>query len=222
MPEKIPWPFNRFYDRCINQMFVKWFKCIATEIKDRKISGIILDIGTGPGRLPIEIAKQVVNAKVFGVDISEDMIKIAKRNAKNEGVYDRVEFNVGSAYNLCFEDNTVVLVLSTGLVHHLKEPKRAFDEIYRILKHRGEAWIYDGRKDCTKEELKETVKRFGIEKDLILPFWIIERIWPYMHIGYKTEDYILGKVGKAIRESKFKDYDLRIEGAYVRITLWKD
>ncbi len=221
MVEGIPWPFSRLYDRYVNRIFVNWFRRIAQEIMCREISGTILDIGTGPGRLPIEIAKQVANVKVFGIDVSEDMIRIAKRNAEKEGVADKVEFKVGSVYNTGFEDNSVNLVLSTGLIHHLKEPSKAFDEVYRILKCGGEAWMYDGRKDATKAELEETIRSWGIEESLLLPLWIMERIWPYMHIGYKTDVYTSGKVGKAIKESMFKNYDLKMEGAYVRITLKK-
>ncbi|MEM2690445.1 MAG: class I SAM-dependent methyltransferase [Nitrososphaerota archaeon] len=221
MVEEIPWPFSRLYDRYVNRIFVNWFKRIADEIKDRQILGTIVDIGTGPGRLPIEIAKQVADVKVFGIDISEDMIRIAKRNAEKEGVSGKVEFKVGSAYNTGFEDNSVDLVLSTGLIHHLKWPRKALDEVYRILKRGGEAWIYDGRKDAARTELKKTIQSLGMEKILPLPLWIIERIWPYIHIGYKTETYTSGKIGKAIKGSMFKDYEVEIEGAYVKIMLKK-
>lgn len=221
MPEEIPWPFSRLYDRYPNRIFVKWFKRIAINIRDGKISGSILDIGTGPGRLPIEIAKQVDNVQVVGIDISEDMVKIAKKNAEEAGLGDRVKFKVGSAYNTGFEDYSVDLVISTGLIHHLKEPSNAFNEIYRILKRGGEAWMYDGRKDATKAELEETVRSLTIEQDLPLPLWLIETIWPYMHIGHKTEVYTSGKIGRAISGSLFKNYDVKKEGAYIRIKLKK-
>jgi len=221
MPEKIPWPFSRFYDRYPNRIFTKWFRLIAKNMKDRQISGIIVDMGTGPGRLPIEIAKQVDNADVVGIDLSDDMVKIAKMNAEKAGLTDRVKFKVASAYNTGFEDNSVDLVTSTGMIHHLKEPIRAFNEIYRILKPGGEAWIYDGRKDATKAEFEETVRSLGIEEDLPLPLWIIERMWPCWHVGYKTEVYTTGKIGRALKESLFKDHKVKNEGAYIKIELKK-
>jgi ubiquinone/menaquinone biosynthesis C-methylase UbiE len=55
------------------------------------------------------------------------------------------------------------------MLHHLKKPINAFNEIYRILKPGGEALIFDGRKDVTKTEFEETVRSLGIEKDLPLP-----------------------------------------------------
>jgi ubiquinone/menaquinone biosynthesis C-methylase UbiE len=221
MPEKIPWPFTRFYDRYPNRIFAKWFRRIAVDIRNRAISGTIIDVGTGPGRLPIEIAKQVENAKVFGIDLSQDMIKIAKRNADREGVGDRVEFRVGSAYNTGFENNSIDLVVSTGTMHHLSKPLVAFNEIYRILKRGGEAWLFDGRKDVTRAEFEETVRRLGIEEDIPLPLSIMGRIWPRIHVGFKTEVYYSGKIGKAIRESLFEKYNITTEGAFIRIELRK-
>lgn len=221
MPEEISWPFSRLYDRYANRAFVKWFKWIAKNIRDRQVSGTILDIGTGPGRLPIEIAKQVANVKVVGIDVSEDMVRMAKKHAEEEGLRGRVEFKVGSAYDTGFEDGSIDLVISTGLIHHLKEPINAFNEIFRILKRGGEAWMYDGRKDATKVELEETVRSLGMEEALPLPLWLMERIWPYMHIGYKTEVYISGKIGRALNESLFKKYEIKKEGAYIRIVLKK-
>jgi ubiquinone/menaquinone biosynthesis C-methylase UbiE len=221
MPEKIPWPFTRLYDRYPNRIFAKWFKRIAASIKDGAISGTILDIGTGPGRLPIEIAKQVKNVKLFGIDLSEDMVKIANRNADREGVGDRIEFKARSAYDTGFENDSIDLVVSTGTIHHLSQPLVAFNEIYRILKRGGEAWLFDGRKDVTKAEFEETVRSLGIEEDIPVPLQIMERIWPRIHVGYKTEVFYSGKIGKAIKESLFEKYAITAEGAFIRIELRK-
>lgn len=221
MPEEIPWPFSRLYDRYTNRIFVKWFKWIAQNIRDRQVSGTILDIGTGPGRLPIEIVKQVTDVQVVGIDISEDMVRIARKNAEEAGLAHRVNFKVASAYNTGFKDRSIDLVISTGLIHHLKEPVRAFNEIYRILKRGREAWMYDGRKDATKAEIEETIQKFGVEGGLPIPLWVIKRIWPYMHIGYKTQVYTSGKIGRALNESLFENYDVKKEGAYIEIILRK-
>jgi ubiquinone/menaquinone biosynthesis C-methylase UbiE len=217
----IPWPFTRFYDRYPNRIFVKWFQRIAADVKNRGILGKILDIGTGPGRLPIEIAKQVKNAKVFGIDISDDMIKIARKNAGREGLEGRVEFKVKSANDTGFENNSIDLVVSTGMLHHLSQPIKAFNEIYRILRPGGEAWLFDGRRDATRAEFEGTVRDLGIEEDIPLPLAVIERLWPRIHVGYKTEVYKSGKIDKAIKESPFSRANTKAEGAFIRIELKK-
>lgn len=52
----------------------------------------ILDMCTGSGAIAVSIAKYVENCKVYATDISEDALKIAKKNAVNNGVGDKVKF----------------------------------------------------------------------------------------------------------------------------------
>lgn len=221
MREKISWPFTRLYDRYPNRIFVKWFKRIALDINERQISGAILDIGTGPGRLPVEIARQVDNARLVGIDLSGDMIKMARKHAEKARLSDRITFEVASAYNTGCKDSSIDLIVSTGMVHHLKEPIRAFNEMYRILKPGGQAWIFDGRKDATRAEFEETVRRLNMEEDLPIPLWIIGRMWRHWHVGCSTYVYTSGKIGMALRDSLFRDQTIKSEGAYVRIELKK-
>jgi ubiquinone/menaquinone biosynthesis C-methylase UbiE len=218
----IPWPLTRFYNRYPNRIFAKWFKRIAAEVKDKGLSGNILDIGTGPGRLPIEIAKQIKRAKLYGIDLSQDMINLARRNAEAEGIGSGIEFKVSSASDTGFEDNSMDLVLSTNTLHHLSEPVNAFNEIYRILKPGGVAWLYDGRTDVSIAEFEATVRNLGLDKDIPIPLPIIARLWRIIHVGSKTEAYSSGKIGRAISESRFQKAKLEPEGAFMRIELKKN
>ena len=106
----------------------------------------------------------MIDVQAVGIDISEDMVRIAEKNAEEAGLTNRVEFKVASAYDTGFKDCSIDLVISTGLIHHLKEPVKAFNEIYRVLKHRREAWMYDGRKDATKAEIEETLRGLSMEE----------------------------------------------------------
>ena len=88
------------------------------------------------------------------------------------------------------------------------------------MKPRKEAWIYDGRRDASKEEIRATLG--NLEGSLTLPSWIIERIWPcYVYLVYKTEVYTSGKIAEALVRSLFRDYDVFIENAIVKIVLKK-
>jgi len=53
-------------------------------------SGRILDVRTGPGYLPLEIAKRSQNLEIIGIDISFAMVKIARGNAENMGLSESV------------------------------------------------------------------------------------------------------------------------------------
>jgi len=100
-----------------------------------------------------------------------------------QGPGDRVEFRVKSANDTGFENNSVDLVLSTGMLHHLSQPLKAFREIYRMLRPRGEAWLFDGRQDATIVEFEGTVRDLGIEEDIPLPLTVMERLCPRIHAG---------------------------------------
>ncbi len=66
---------------------VRW---ILDDIKNHQEAITILDIGTGSGCIPIALKKQLPNAKVATLDISDKALKIATQNAKNNTV--QIEF----------------------------------------------------------------------------------------------------------------------------------
>lgn len=217
--ERIPWPITRFYNSFICKYMENFYNQIAEEMSKNDIGGTILDVGTGPGRLPIKIAQLMPTVTIVGIDASQDMIRIARKNAERAGV-NRAKFVVGSTYRTGFRDSTFDLVVSTGLVHHLEKPVQAFDELYRVLKPQGEAWMYDGRRDATKEQIRTSLGNLK-RNDLTLPSWVIEWVWPYMHVGYKTKEYTHGIVAEALKQSLFKDYKAVIEGGCIKIVMRK-
>ncbi len=58
-----------------------------------------------------------------------------------------------------FDDDSYDMVISTGAMHHWKYPARVVDEMFRVLRSGGEAWILDPNKECSKEELDEFLGR---------------------------------------------------------------
>jgi ubiquinone/menaquinone biosynthesis C-methylase UbiE len=143
IPEKIPDFAADLYNRGAYSARQKYYSKIADEIASEIESGRILDIGTGPGYLPIEIAKRLTNTRIDGIDLSKRMIELARENAKNADVLSQINFEQGNAIKLEFEDNLYDIVVSTGVFHSWKHPVRAIDEIHRVLKPEGLALIYD-------------------------------------------------------------------------------
>src|SRR3972149_10611219 len=60
--------------------------------------GRAIDVGTGPGTFPIFLSKAFPGIHFKGIDLSPVMVELARRNAKEEGLADKIEFELGSAY----------------------------------------------------------------------------------------------------------------------------
>ena len=143
------------------------YEALANDIVSKMDQGRVLDVGTGAGNLPVEIAKRALNLDIIGIDVSKILIKIATGVAKREGVESVVRFERGSAYDLRFEDCYFDLVISSGVIHHLKYPTKVFNEIYRVLKPHSEAWLYDLITDTPPQGAETRTKRNAC---LFLPF----------------------------------------------------
>ena len=102
-------------------------------------SGLALDVGTGPGRIPLKIARRNPKLRVVGVDRSEAMIQVARNAARERDSGGRLRFLLGDATRLSFPDAAFDLVLSNSLLHHLADPVCVFREMERVTRAGG--WI---------------------------------------------------------------------------------
>jgi ubiquinone/menaquinone biosynthesis C-methylase UbiE len=131
------------YDQLFSQLLDGFYARIARGLAAMMSSGEVLDVGCGPGRLAIHLAWQAPSLTVTGIDISPEMIELARRRAEASGLSDRVHFQVADAAALPFPDHQFDRVVSTLSLHHWTEPVRGLAEIRRVLKPTGRAYIYD-------------------------------------------------------------------------------
>lgn len=144
--ERIPGLLASSYEKATRLAIDLYYTKVADEIVSSFQQGLMLDLGTGPGYLPIEILKRSPGIQIIGVDLSRRLIHLARENAQRAGLSERLNFEFGNSSKLRFNDGEFDMVLSTGMLHSLKQPGKVFKEIYRVLKKGGEAWIYDPAK----------------------------------------------------------------------------
>ncbi|MFX0076614.1 MAG: class I SAM-dependent methyltransferase [Candidatus Hermodarchaeota archaeon] len=94
----------------------------------------VLMIGSGTGLGSLILAKEY-GCSVIGIDISEIMVKRSKAFLNLEGLKDKVDFRIGDARKLEFDDGTFDVVLMEYVVQFFD--KDAFEEFKRVLKPEG-------------------------------------------------------------------------------------
>jgi len=118
-------------------------------IKSGISSGMALELGPGPGYLGLEWLKRTEGTSLKGLDISDDMIAIARRNAVEYGLAERVEYVKGDAARIPFEPGYFDAVFSNGSLHEWARPKETLNEMHRVLKPRGRYHVSDLRRDMS-------------------------------------------------------------------------
>lgn len=136
-------PMARAYDLLFSSAIDSLYKRVARRVIGTTPSGKVLDVGCGPGRLAAHLAREAPGLTVTGIDISPDMIALARQRATATNLTDRLDFQVADVGALPFPDNEFDLVVSTLSLHHWPDPIRGLTEIRRVLKPNGQAYIYD-------------------------------------------------------------------------------
>ena len=103
-------------------------------------SKIVADVGAGTGTLLLSLARS--DGIYLGVDISPEMIKIAKKKASERPELN-LQFCCGEIENLPIKNESCSTVLMTMVLHHLVSPKRAIQEASRVLFPGGTLIIHD-------------------------------------------------------------------------------
>ena len=137
------------YDRLLaSWVHRRFYRAVTSELGSALPGGAsVLDVGTGPGRLLLELAQGRSDLRLVGVDPSEDMIRRGRDHARTAGLEDRIEFETVPAESLPFAAGTFDLVLSTLSAHHWADPTAAINEQVRVLRLGGQLRIYDLRRE---------------------------------------------------------------------------
>jgi ubiquinone/menaquinone biosynthesis C-methylase UbiE len=105
-------------------------------------SPAIVDLGSGPGQLAIELGRLRPQARIISVDPSNEMLQIARENASKAGLLD-YEAKLGTAEEIPLESDSVDLVVSQSSFHEWQDPQKGLAEIYRILRSGGSLILKD-------------------------------------------------------------------------------
>lgn len=130
-------PMDRYGDAARKYMRARTAAvCAAFFLPHLKPGMKLLDCGCGEGTITVGLAPAVAPGEVVGIDISSDVLDIARRSAQEQGLRN-IRFRVANIYELPFPDASFDAVFSHALFEHLTDKPKALSEIHRVLKPGG-------------------------------------------------------------------------------------
>lgn len=111
---------------------LKWRKKVIKQVCDTKPAKV-LDIATGTGDLAIQFAKQLPNASIIGLDLSEGMLNVAREKIAGTDLEKNLSFMKGDSEALPFEDNSFQAVTVSFGIRNFENLEKGLSEILRIL-----------------------------------------------------------------------------------------
>ncbi|HWP55278.1 MAG TPA: class I SAM-dependent methyltransferase [Pyrinomonadaceae bacterium] len=94
----------------------------------------VLDVGCGSGWAMRLLADYAVNGRVTGIDISDEMVNLARESSRS---HPNTDFEVASAEQLPFPDNEFTYAFSMESLYYYRNIPKALKEIQRVLKPGG-------------------------------------------------------------------------------------
>jgi len=167
-----------------SQFRTKPYQDLKNFLKNKQ--GNVLDLGCGSGR-----HFKKINGIIYGVDFSQNMLDLAKKNAEEQGIH--VKLTKAQAYELPFEDNffdAVIFIATLHCIEKKEKRKKALQEVFRVMKPESQAiltvwsknhqriknlgdsfvpWTRDNKKYMryyyiyTEEEIKELLQEVGFK-----------------------------------------------------------
>ena len=119
----------------------------------------VLEVAPGPGYFAIELAR-LGPYRVTGLEISHTFIDIASENARRAGV--KLTLRQGDASHMPLGDESFDLVVCQAAFKNFSRPQSAVNEMHRVLRAGGTAWIEDMRHDATDAAIREEVAAMNL------------------------------------------------------------
>ncbi len=128
----------------VNTAFVDDLLAVGHSVGGGRVGVWVIDLGCGPCDIPVELCRQVPQARVLAIDSSIEMLELAKRQIDFGGMLDRITLAHDDVKSLDrYDDEIADTIVSNTLLHHLAQPELGLATAIRMLKPAGRLFIRD-------------------------------------------------------------------------------
>ncbi len=142
----------------VNRAFIDRFIALGAR-------GDVLDVGTGPAHIPLELVSRGPGRDVVAIDAALHMLSIGKQHVERAGRGRRVRLVLTDAKRLPFPDRAFDAVMSNSIMHHLPDPLPALKEIARVLRPGGALLLRDLHRPEDVKDLDRLVALHAADAD---------------------------------------------------------
>lgn len=153
------------FDEIAQSIFLPIYPIIAKQIKKETgiENGLCIDIGCGGGHLGFNLM-QITNLNLIFLDNNKDAIDITKKRSEEFKVEYKTNAIIGDVQEIPLDTESIDLAVSRGSLWFWEDKKKSLEEIYRILREGGIAYIGCGFGDeKTKNQIYEKMKEIDGE-----------------------------------------------------------
>jgi ubiquinone/menaquinone biosynthesis C-methylase UbiE len=206
-------PVARWYARTRGSepQIALWHKQAQEQTNGLPDHAEILEVAPGPGYYAIELAR-LGRFSVTGLDISHTFIEIATENARRAGV--NLTLRQGDASRMPFRDGSFDLVVCQAAFKNFSRPQAAVNEMHRVLRIPGAAWIEDMRHDTSDAAIRDEVAAMRLSP--FRAFMTSRALKSLRRRAYAAEQF-----EQFARASPFRGSEIRISGIGLEVCMTK-
>ena len=140
-----------------NEIFVDLF------VKEFPFVKNILDMGCGPGDIPIKLIKFMSSVKVTAIDASKLMLEFARKEVKKEGFENKINLIQKDLKGLDLKGLDLKekfdCIISKDVLHHIPDPFLFWKAIKNLIKEKEVVFVADLIRPDSEEEIKKIVEK---------------------------------------------------------------
>jgi ubiquinone/menaquinone biosynthesis C-methylase UbiE len=150
----------------VNDAFVKRLLELTVPLAGEAVEAV--DLGTGPGDIPIRVSRKRPSWRIVAVDASAPMLSHARHAALDAGTGEAIRWELADAKHTHLPDRAFDVVFSNSILHHVNDTGGFWAEVRRLARPKAICLLRDLARPASKEDALDIVQRYASAESNLL------------------------------------------------------